>query len=78
MQAHEGSSTAPSAIPEHQEAAGLQADLAKLTLDAPPEPLHAAARLRNYFLTGVVITGPIALTLYITWHVINAVDAWVR
>ena len=78
MQAHEGSPTAPSATVEHQDATGLRADLAKLTLDDPSEPLHAAARLRNYFLTGVVITGPIALTLYITWHVINAVDAWVR
>jgi len=73
MQAHEGSPTAPSATVDHQDATGLRADLAKLTLDAPPEPLRAAARLRNYFLTGVVITGPIALTLYITWHVINAV-----
>src|ERR1700687_3861663 len=78
MQAPEGPPAVPSATAEHHEAAGLQADLAKLTLDAPPEPLHAAARLRNYFLTGVVITGPIALTLYIIWHVINAVDAWVR
>jgi uncharacterized membrane protein len=68
MQAHEGSPTAPSATVEHQDATGLRADLAKLTLDDPSEPLHAAARLRNYFLTGVVIT----------WHVINAVDAWVR
>ena len=78
MKAHEGPPAAPLVTAENHEAAGLQADLAKLTLNAPPEPLHAAARLRNYFLTGVVITGPIALTLYITWHVINAVDAWVR
>jgi uncharacterized membrane protein len=77
MQPHQGSPV-PSGTSEHREAAGLQADLANLTLNAPPEPLHAAARLRNYFLTGIVITGPIALTLYITWHIINAVDAWVR
>ena len=78
MQPQQGSPTAPLATAEHHKAAGLKADLVKLALDAPPEPLHAAARLRNYFLTGVVIAGPIALTFYITWHVINAVDAWVR
>ena len=78
MKALERSPAAPLVTAERHETAELQANLAKLTLNAPPEALHAAARLRNYFLTGVVITGPIALTLYITWHVINAVDAWVK
>ena len=40
------------------ETADLKAGLAKLALDAPPEPLHAGARLRNYFLTGLVVVGP--------------------
>jgi uncharacterized membrane protein len=60
------------------ETAGLKAGLAKLTLDEAPDELHAAARIRNYFLAGLVIIGPVAITLFITWHFISAVDAWVE
>jgi uncharacterized membrane protein len=60
------------------ETAELRAGLAKLALDAPPEPLHAGARLRNYFLTGLVVIGPVTITLYIAWYFINIVDAWVK
>lgn len=34
------------------------------------------ARLRTYFLTGVVVAGPVAATAYIVWWVIGTVDAW--
>ncbi|HZT24460.1 MAG TPA: DUF502 domain-containing protein, partial [Pseudolabrys sp.] len=37
-----------------------------------------AARIRNYFLTGLVVAGPLAVTLWITWSVITWVDGWVR
>jgi uncharacterized membrane protein len=57
--------------------ADLKAGLAKLTLDGTPDQLHAAARIRNYFLAGLVIIGPVVITLYITWHFISAVDGWV-
>jgi uncharacterized membrane protein len=60
------------------ETAELKAGLAKLTLPEAADELHVAARLRNYFLTGLVIVGPVAITLYIAWHFISAVDAWVR
>jgi uncharacterized membrane protein len=40
--------------------------------------LHVGARLRNNFLTGLVIVGPVTITLYIVWWFINAVDAWVK
>jgi len=59
------------------ETAELKAGLAKLTLDDAPDALHAAARIRNYFLAGLVIIGPVVITLYITWHFISVVDAWV-
>src|SRR5215471_18128033 len=59
------------------ETAELKAGLAKLTLDDAPDELHAAARIRNYFLAGLVIIGPVVITLYITWHFISGVDAWV-
>lgn len=45
------------------------------------EPVHKVrlgARLRNYFLTGLVVVGPVTITLYITWYVINAFDGWVK
>ena len=36
------------------------------------------ARLRNYFLTGLVVVGPVTITIYIAWYVINIVDRWVK
>jgi uncharacterized membrane protein len=35
-------------------------------------------RIRTYFFTGVVITGPVAITIYLTWWVITLVDGWVK
>ena len=64
--------------PAQEQAPDLKAELAKLALDAPPEPRHAGARLRNYFLTGLVVVGPVTITLYIAWYFINIVDAWVK
>jgi hypothetical protein len=46
------------------ETADLKAGLAKLTLDGAPDQLYAAARIRNYFLAGLVIIGPVVITLY--------------
>jgi uncharacterized membrane protein len=78
---HEGGARGPQAQPArpaHDETTGLKAGLAKLARADVPGGLHASARLRNYFLTGLVIIGPIAITLYSTWHFINVVDAWVK
>jgi uncharacterized membrane protein len=46
----------------------------------PEEPAstHLVARLRSYFLTGLVIVGPVAITIYVVWWFINLVDAWVK
>jgi uncharacterized membrane protein len=38
----------------------------------------ARVRLRNYFLTGLVVAGPLTITLYITWWFITWVDGWVK
>ena len=35
-------------------------------------------RLRNYFLTGLVVVGPLAITLYIVWWSIKLIDEWVN
>jgi uncharacterized membrane protein len=57
---------------------GLKAGLAKLALDETPEETHLGARLRNYFVTGLVVVGPVGITLYIAWNFITVVDAWVK
>lgn len=42
-------------------------------------PKHTGmTRLRNYFLTGLVIAGPIGITLYLTWSLIQWIDGWVK
>jgi uncharacterized membrane protein len=64
--------------PGQDPAPDLKAELAKLAFEAPPEPLHAGARVRNYFLTGLVVVGPVTITLYIAWYFINIIDAWVK
>lgn len=37
-----------------------------------------ATRLRNYFLTGLVICAPLAITAWITWSFILWADSWVK
>ena len=54
-----------------------------MTLPLPPTPPHpprltASQRLRTYFLTGVVVVGPVVVTIYIALWVINLVDGWVK
>ncbi|CAL77535.1 conserved hypothetical protein [Bradyrhizobium sp. ORS 278] len=58
--------------------------------DLPPEtdpladveaetPHHGLMfRFRNYFLTGLVVAGPVAITLYLTWWFVTWVDNLVR
>ena len=50
--------------------------------DIAPEstPVHhsAVARLRNYFLTGLILVGPLYITINLTWWFINWVDDLMR
>jgi uncharacterized membrane protein len=43
----------------------------------PSRSDSAGARLRRYFLTGVVVAGPLTITAVVTWWFINLVDGWV-
>jgi uncharacterized membrane protein len=53
----------------------LAADLEKAA--APPH--HGfMARIRNYFLTGLIVAGPLAITAWLVWTVVNWVDDVVR
>ena len=46
----------------------------------PSAPPHhsVAGRLRNYFLTGLILVGPIYITINLTWWFINWVDDAMR
>lgn len=35
-------------------------------------------KIRNYFLTGLIVTGPLAFTAWISWWFVNLVDGWVK
>jgi uncharacterized membrane protein len=47
---------------------------------AEPAPVHhsVGSRVRNYFLTGLILVGPIYITVNLTWWLINWVDDLVR
>lgn len=44
----------------------------------PPHRLSAKHRLRNYFLTGVVVVGPVVITIYLSLWIIGVVDGFVK
>lgn len=46
--------------------------------DATPSHTSLAARIRNYFLTGLVVAGPLLVTAWLTWSFINWVDNLVQ
>ncbi len=46
-----------------------------ISLVEPAKKAGALARLRTYFLTGIVITAPIGITIYLTYVFIDFVDA---
>lgn len=55
-------------------------DLEELTRDTEPprKRVTARLRLRNYFLTGIVVAAPISITIYLTWTFVNWVDGWAK
>lgn len=52
--------------------------LSRLAQPDAAEPSHFAARLRNYFLTGLVVAGPIAITVYAVKWIVTSIDGWVK
>ncbi|MFK5980982.1 MAG: DUF502 domain-containing protein [Rhizobiaceae bacterium] len=46
--------------------------------DSVKTKVGAIARLRNYFLTGLIISAPVAITIYLTWTLVGWVDGWVE
>jgi uncharacterized membrane protein len=57
-----------------------------LTDKRPQEPTHIElppragllTRVRAYFLTGLVIAAPLAITIYLVWWFVGWIDSWVK
>src|SRR5690606_31911483 len=47
----------------------------KTILVDPPQKVRPLTRLRTYFLTGIVVTAPIAITIYLIYAFVTFVDA---
>jgi uncharacterized membrane protein len=43
-----------------------------------PSQTRVAGRIRNYFLTGLVVAGPLAVTVWLIWSIVTWVDGVVR
>ncbi|MDQ0392935.1 DUF502 domain-containing protein [Labrys monachus] len=43
----------------------------------PPQRTSRLGGLHHYFLTGLVVAGPVAITVYLTWTFVKWVDGWV-
>ena len=50
-----------------------------MSLDLKPVPSQRSftTRLRSWFFTGLVVFGPVGMTIYIAWWVVNTIDNWV-
>jgi uncharacterized membrane protein len=57
--------------------ADIDPTLGGVTADTPSQT-SLAGRIRNYFLTGLVVAGPLLVTAWLTWSFINWVDNLVR
>jgi len=67
-----------------QDAGGTSGSQQDLDLPAQgprsaPRPGHGglAARLRNYFFAGILVTAPIGITVYLVLTFVGIVDGWV-
>ena len=51
-----------------------------MTIEPSPSSIHRsfARQLRSWFFTGLVVFGPVAVTAYIAWFVVNTIDNWVK
>lgn len=56
----------------------LAEGLKRLANEDPGVPLRLGARLRNYFLTGIIITGPVAVTIVLLKWFIDYADDYVK
>jgi uncharacterized membrane protein len=54
-------------------------DFSEMPLPAPPpKPRGIGGRIRAYFLTGMVIAGPLAVTAWLVFWFVDTVDRWIK
>ncbi len=69
----------PPSGPGPQRPRRRRASLARLFVGPKKDDSHRiGTRLRNYLFTGLIIVGPVSITVYIVWWFVNLVDAWVK
>ena len=68
----------PQPNPDRPETEGQPEDPLGMFSALEPTSSHFLARLRGYFLTGLIIVGPVAITIYVVWWFINLVDGWIK
>ena len=60
----------------------VPSDIGDALISSEPVATSAVAggrgRIRNYFLTGLVVAGPVAITMYLIWSFVTWVDGLVR
>jgi uncharacterized membrane protein len=47
-------------------------------IESDQHPTSLGGRVRNYFLTGLIVAGPVAVTVWLIWAFVTWVDDWVR
>lgn len=61
-----------------EDAAQLSEGLKRLASESGKPRSAFGTRLRTAFLTGLLIVGPVTITLYVIWGVIHWIDAWIK
>ncbi len=72
MRAHEGDGRSPE--PAGAPALSRRVNTSPPRLIQPPRKRGLIARVRTYFLTGVVVTAPIGITAWLIWLVVDLFD----
>lgn len=65
-------------VPASQEAADLTEGLRRLTGEPKRPGSRLMSRLRNYFFTGLIIVGPVGITIYVIWALMQLADASIK
>ncbi|MEO1282098.1 MAG: DUF502 domain-containing protein [Pseudomonadota bacterium] len=71
-------SQSPRTAAQSASGADLAERLRKLAEDDGSTGSRFGSRLRTYFLTGLIIVGPLTITLYIVWSFVSLADVWIK
>ncbi len=58
--------------------AQLTAGLKRLARGGGKTGWRLGSRIRNAFLTGLVIVGPVTITIWLMWGIVHWIDAWIK